>query len=30
MIIAQKPKPGTLVKNTDKIYIELREENFND
>jgi beta-lactam-binding protein with PASTA domain len=30
IISAQKPKPGTLIKNTDKIYLELREENVND
>ena len=30
IISAQKPKPGTLIKNTDKIYLELREDNVND
>ena len=30
IIIAQKPKPGSLIKNTDKVYVELREESIND
>lgn len=30
IVSAQKPKPGTLVKNTDKIYLELREDTVDD
>jgi len=30
IISAQNPKPGTLVKNTDKIYLEFREGTVND
>jgi serine/threonine-protein kinase len=30
VVSAQKPKPGTLVKNTDKIYLELKEGTIDD
>jgi len=30
IVSAQKPKPGSLVKNTDKIFLELREDAVND
>ena len=30
IVSAQKPKPGSLVKNTDKIYLELKEGAVND
>ena len=30
IVSAQKPKPGSLVKNTDKIYLELKEGAIND
>jgi serine/threonine-protein kinase len=30
IVSAQKPKPGTLVKNTDKIYLELKEGTIDD
>jgi len=30
IVSAQKPKPGTLVKNADKIYLELKEGIIND
>jgi serine/threonine-protein kinase len=30
IVSAQKPKPGTLVKNADKIYLELKEGTIND
>ncbi|PKL52056.1 MAG: hypothetical protein CVV37_03215 [Nitrospira bacterium HGW-Nitrospira-1] len=30
IISAQKPKPGTLIKNTDKIFLQLREDTVND
>ncbi len=30
IVSAQKPKPGTLIKNTDKIYLELKEDTIND
>ena len=30
IVSAQKPKPGTLIKNTDKIYLELKEGTIND
>ena len=30
IVSAQKPKPGSLVKNTDKIYLELKEGVVND
>jgi len=30
IVSAQKPKPGTLVKNTDKVYLELKEVTIND
>ena len=30
IVSSQKPKPGTLVKNTDKLYLELKEDTIND
>ncbi|RPI36063.1 MAG: PASTA domain-containing protein [Nitrospiraceae bacterium] len=30
IISVQKPKPGTIIKSTDKIYLELREETIDD
>jgi len=30
IVAAQKPKPGTIIKNTDKIYLDLREEIIHD
>jgi beta-lactam-binding protein with PASTA domain len=30
IVSAQKPRPGALVKNTDKIYLELKEGTIND
>jgi len=30
IVTAQKPRPGALVKNTDKIYLELKEGNIDD
>lgn len=30
IVSAQKPRPGTMVKNTDKLYLELKEGTIND
>jgi beta-lactam-binding protein with PASTA domain len=30
IVTAQKPRPGALVKNTDKIYLELKEGTIDD